>query len=211
MKKPGLTAPVIAGLVGICLAGAGLAQESDQMTATELLNATGKSAVITPHAHLNGQAHARFGIPNIDSLVNFNGHYFADGFDPNGNPNTHWYYNTVGNPPQQGGTTTINAPVVPVSLDLRNADGSIRYVNGQRLYSDVTPFVAPIMNSPTFQNSNYSSSAVATQFSDSIQRAEYFSNAKNDWHTLLAGSVKTSRVMMLLKGTYRFALNTDGS
>jgi hypothetical protein len=102
MKKSGLSTPVFVALFGICLAGAGLAQESDQVTATVLANATGKSAVITPHAHLNGQAHARFGIPNIDSLVNFNGHYLADGFDPNGNPNTHWYYNTVGQPAADG-------------------------------------------------------------------------------------------------------------
>jgi hypothetical protein len=47
--------------------------------------------------------HARFGIPNIDST----------------NPNQHWYTNTVGNPPQMGGTTTINAPMVPVSLEGR--------------------------------------------------------------------------------------------
>jgi hypothetical protein len=211
MKKVGLTTPVFAAVFGICLASAGLAQEPDQLTAGSLANASGKSAVITPHAHLNGQAHARFGIPNIDSLVNFNGHYFADGFDPNGNPNTHWYYNTVGNPPQLGGTTTINAPVVPVSLDLRNADGTPRFVNGKRLFSDVTPFIAPTMNSPTFQNSNYSSSAVPTQFSDAIQRAEYFNGAKDDWHTLLAGSVKRPRVMVLIQGTYRFALNSDGS
>ena len=198
------------------LAAAGMsfssfAQEPDQMSATALQNANGHSAVVTPHAHLNGQAHARFGIPNIDSLVNFNGHYFADGFDGNGNPNTHWYYNTVGNPPQQGGTTTLNAPVVPVSLDLRNADGSPRYVNGQRLYSDATKYVTPVLNSPVFQNYNYSSSSVGTQFSDAIQRAEYNDQAKDDWHTLLAPSVKTPRVIQLIRGTYRFALNADGS
>lgn len=205
------TKPIFATLLGICTAGFGFAQEPDQLTATSLQNATGKSAVVTPHAHLNGQAHARFGIPNIDSLVNFNGHYHVAGFDPNGNPISDWYFNTVGNPPELGGSTIINGPIVPVSLDLRNADGTPRFVNGQRLFSDVTPFIARTLNSPTFQNANYSSSAVATQFSDAIQRAEYISRAKDDWHTLLAGSVKTARTIVLLKGTYRFALNSDGT
>jgi ABC-type sugar transport system ATPase subunit len=141
---------------------------------------------------LNGQGHARFGIPLIDSLVNFNDHYFAGGFDSNGNPVREWYTNTVGNPPQMHGTTTINAPVVPVSLDLRNFDGSPRFANGHRLFSDATPFVQPVIQSPVFQNYSYSSSDVPTQFSDAVQRAQYWSTAKPDWHTLLAPSVEHS-------------------
>jgi hypothetical protein len=211
MKLSQLSAFGLSLLFALGTSAISFAQEPDQMYAGDLLNASGHSKVVTPHAHLNGQAHARFGIPNIDSLVNFNGHYFTPGFDPNGNANNHWYFNTVGNPPQMGGTTTINAPVVPVSLDLRNADGTPRFVNGQRLYSDATKYVQPVLNSPVFQNSNYSSSAVPTQFSDAIQRAEYDDKAKADWHTLLAPSAKTPRVMTLLRGTYRFALNPDGS
>jgi len=203
-------APLLCAAFALVCSFNAFAQEDDQIMAADLSNAHTHSSVITPHAHLNGQAHARFGIPNIDSLVNFNGHYFVGGFDSNGNPNRHWYFNTVGNPPQLGGTTTINAPVVPVSLDLRNFDGSPRFVGGQRLYSDATKFVAATLASPVFQNSTYSSSGVPTQFSDAIQRAEY-QQAKSDWHTLLAPSVKTPRVMTLIRGTYRFALNGDGT
>jgi hypothetical protein len=65
----------------------------------------------SPHDLKNGNAHSRFGIFGIDSIPNFNGQFFADGFDPVGNPNRHWYTNTVGNPPQMGGTTVINAPI----------------------------------------------------------------------------------------------------
>jgi hypothetical protein len=195
------------------MAGSAVAQESDQVGPDYLAssNAHGKSKVVTPHAHLNGQAHARHGIPNIDSLLNFNGHYFADGFDSNGNPNNHWYFNTVGNPPNKHGSTTFDAPIVPVTVDLRNADGSPRFVNGHRLISSPTAFVTPTLNSPVFQNSTFSSSSVPTQFTDAVQRAEYFSDAKDDWHTLLAPSVKTGRTITLIRGTYRFALNPDGS
>jgi hypothetical protein len=91
----------VAVVVPFVLAGTrvALAQEPDQVTASVLADATTHSSVVTPHAHQNGQAHARHGIPNIDSLVNFNGHFFADGFTFDGTPNNHWYFNTVGNPP----------------------------------------------------------------------------------------------------------------
>ena len=184
---------------------AAVAQESDQISPEALAGMSGKSAVVTPHAKLNGGAHARQGVPNIDSIVNFNGHFMAPGFDPFGNPNTHWYFNTVGNPPNMHGTTTINAPVIPVSLDLRNFDGSPRF------FSDVTPFIAPTLASPVFQNAPYTSSPVPTQFSDAIQRAEYAGKAKDDWHTVLSPNVKAARSMTLIRGTYRFALNSDGS
>jgi hypothetical protein len=187
------------------------AQESDQITDAQLAGAHGMFKALPPNGHQNGRAHARHGIPNIDSLVNFNGQFFADGFDSSDNPNNHWYYNMVGNPPQMHGTTTINAPIVPVSLDLRNFDGSPRFVNGHPLVYDVTPFVAPTVGSPVFQNSTYSSSSVPTQFTDAVQRAEFFNDAKDDWHTLLAPSVKTTRVMKLIRGTYAFALNADGT
>jgi hypothetical protein len=34
-----------------------------------------------------------------------------------------------------------------------------------------------------------------TQVTDAIQRAEHFSRAKDDWHTLLVPAVKTSRTV----------------
>jgi hypothetical protein len=203
----------LAAFVPFTLAGTRVAkaQEPDQVTASVLADATTHSAVVTPHAHQNGQAHARHGIPSIDSLVNFNGHFFADGFTFDGTPNNHWYFNTVGNPPQMHGTTTLNAPIVPVTLDLRKADGTPRFVNGQPLISHPDTFITPTLNSPVFQNATYSSSSVPTQITDAVMRASYFDKAKDDWHTVLAPSVKTGRTMVLNAGTYLFALNGDGS
>jgi hypothetical protein len=202
------------------------AQDSDAITAKQLAGAKLKFTHVGPPTSKNGMAHSRFGVPNIDSVPNFNGQFFTPGVDSNGNPQKHWYFNTLGNPPQMGGTTTLNAPIVPVSLDLRNADGSPRYVKVvgpniitctnppgpgcQPLFFDVTPFIQPVLDSPVFSNANYTSSPVPTQFADAVARAEY-SKAKPDWHTLLAPSVKTTRTMTLLRGTYQFALNADGS
>jgi hypothetical protein len=194
------------------------ALENDQLPSdSNLLNAGTKSKALTPHAHLNGQAHARFGVPNIDSLVNWNDHYFADGYDSAGNSNRHWYTNTVGNPPQHKGTTTINAPIVPVIMDLRDSAGNPRFVNGHPLVSSPVPFVTPVLNSPVFSNATWSSSSIPTQITDAIQRAEYFSSAKDDWHTLLGPIVRTTRTMTINQSPagqppkYVFVLNADGT
>lgn len=184
---------------------------SDQLTTDNLANYHAHFKTINPFSHGSGQGHAAQGITSLDSLPSFNGHFHIAGFSSNGTPQTDWYTNTVGHMPGDGGTTTINAPVIPVALDLRNADGTPRYVNGQRLYYDPTQYVAPTLNSPVFQNSTYSSSSTPTQFSDAIQRAEFTRSMAPSWHTLLNPSVKTTRVMTLVQGTYRFALNPDGT
>jgi hypothetical protein len=117
----------------------------------------------------------------------------------------------VGNSPRKGGTTRINAPIVPVVLELLDSDGTLRVVNGQKLRYDPTPFVNPVLKSPVFANSTYTSSNVPTQVTDAVQRAEFFNVMKQNWHTLLAPSVKRKRTMRVPHGTYLFALNGDGS
>ena len=161
----------------------------------------GKGNIPTPHGFPLG----------VDTLVNFTGHFEAQGVFYDGSAHHIWEYSMVGNPPEHGGTTILNAPVVPVIIDLRNADGSPRFVNGVRLISMPDAFVQPFMNGPVFGVANYSSSPVATQISDAEQRATFGSQARSDWHTLLAPSVKTTQTMVLIRGTYRFALNSDGS
>jgi hypothetical protein len=165
------------------------------------------------------------GLLGIDSLVNWSSYFYLPGFFsdqifglPVG-PQFTWQYTMVGHAPfgmgndsdWQGETTWINAPIVPVNLDLRNFDGSPRFVNGQRLYSIATPYVTPVVKSPVFAKTFYGSSGPATQFTDAIQRAEFFNRADSQWHTLLRPLVKTARTMTLIRGTYRFALNPDGS
>jgi hypothetical protein len=73
----------------------------------------------------------------------------------------------VGNPPERGGTTNINAPVVPVAVDLLNPDGSVV------LHYDPTPFILPALQSPLFENSTFTSSPKPSQVTDAVQRAEF--------------------------------------
>lgn len=161
----------------------------------------GKGNIPTPHGFPQG----------VDSLVNFTGHFEEAGVYLDGSPHHIWEYSMVGNSPAHGRTTTYNAPIVPVTIDLRNFDGSPRFVNGHRLISSPDAFVQPVLNSPVFSSTNFTSSDVPTQISDAIQKAEFGNHARPDWHTLLNPVVKRERTMVLIRGTYRFALNSDGT
>src|SRR5579872_1497897 len=169
---------IAAAAVGTCLSLVGRADvpDSDQLAPDSLNSAHAKSdASLRSRGFRSrlGQGHADSGTTQLDTLPNWNGHFQANGLDQNGLSQVIWYYNMIGNRPELGGTTTINAPIIPVSVDLRNADGTPRFVNGQRLFYDATQYVQPILNSPTFQNATYSSSPVPTQFGDAVQRAEF--------------------------------------
>jgi hypothetical protein len=202
------------GLAVVCLSTAAVALEADELPADGLAGARPmSSASIRSRGFRNriGQGHTNDGTQFLDTLPNWNGHFRADGVDSSGLPQTIWYYNMIGNRPELGGTTTIGAPIVPVILDLRDANGHPRSVNGHPLISDPTPFVQPVLDSPVFQNANYSSSPVPTQITDAVMRAEFIHQAKDDWHTMLAPAVKKARTIQLNAGTYRFSLNPDGT
>jgi hypothetical protein len=183
-----------------------MAQTSHQLPADHLSRMHPRFAVMQPRGHKSPgvQGNAQ-GIPGIDSLTNWNGSFKAPGFDGNGKPKSSWIYNMVGNPPQKGGTTNINAPVVPVALDLLNPDGSVF------LHYDPKPFVLPTLESPLFQNSTFTSSPVPTQVTDAIQRAEFWNTMAPDWHTMLLGSLKQERTMQVPSGYYYYALKNNGT
>jgi hypothetical protein len=154
----------------------------------------------------------------IDSVVNWSSYFYLYGLDSNAFPLFTWQYTMVGRSPfgtdeSEGSaqTTEVGAPIVSVSLDLRNFDGSPRFVGGKRLFSDGTQYVNPVLTSPLFSSTSYGSSASPTQYTDAVQRAEFFNKAPREWHTLLRPRVVTPRTMVLIRGTYLFALNADGS
>jgi hypothetical protein len=154
----------------------------------------------------------------VDSIPNFSSYFYLPGWwtDPFGSasqPQFTWPYTMVGRAPfghdDSDRTTRINAPIIPVAIDLRNADGSIRYcttAGGQqvRLFRSALPHVQPALNSPIFSNARYSSSERPTQFTDAVHRASFFKMADDDWHTILRPNVKKERVMTLIRGTYFF-------
>lgn len=177
-----------------------------EQASRELRNANPEFTQLAPRGHVspNLRTTAR-GIHGFDSLLNFTGQFQASGVDGNGKKRKTWKYNMAGRPPQDGGTTIFNAPIVPVSLDLLNYDG-----NGHTLHYSVAPFILPTVYSPIFQSWNYSSSDVPTQIIDAELRAEFYNTMKPNWHTLLDPSVKTERRMALPAGSYYYQLKPNG-
>ena len=132
MKIRSLALALLA-LFALAISGFAQTLETDQLSPDALNNSTGHTTHVTPNGHKNGMAHARQGTAFVDSLQTWNDQYFTDGFDSNNNPVNRWFTNTIGNPPNNHGTTTINAPIVPIIMDLRNFDGSPRFVGGKPL------------------------------------------------------------------------------
>jgi len=165
-------------------------------------------------------------IPGIDSVANFTGQFTANGVDWNGNPQSNWSYAMVGRSPSRGGTTRLRAPLIPVSVDLRDANGNPRYKNGFRLYSDATRYVQTILNSPIFTPAHFPGNGDPVQYTDAVQRAEFSAVKGEEWHTVLSPAVGTAQVMSINQdpacGTkdsagnaghcnYHYTLNADGS
>jgi len=69
--------------------------------------------------------------------------------------------------------------IVTVTLKLQNAD----LVTTTTV--SVLPFVGPTLRSPNFQDANYTSGN-GIQFTDAVQRAEFFHYMKPSWHTELS-------------------------
>ncbi len=204
------------------------AMESDQLPATSMLDAdphTLNSRLAADGSGVLGKS-ANGSVLGVDSLQNFSSYFYRPGVDNFGNLQFTWPYTMVGRSPFRGSedreednqTTRIGAPIVAVSLDLRTATGAPRFTpTGSPLISRATQFVTPTLKSPVFSNAVFDSSERPTQYTDAVQRAEFFHTASEDWHTLLTPRVRTTRTMVLKQAPdgkppiYQFSLNPDGT
>jgi hypothetical protein len=207
-------------LASLCLVAATLfstssaAQSKDEVAPT-LSSAHRGFTVFAPRGRgteIRNVANARESSPpDIDSITTFTGQFEAAGVGITGKPQKKWHYEMAGGAPELGGTTWLDASIVPVSLDLLDYGGAVRVVKGQKLQLSVKPYVNAVVNSPLFRTAEYTSSDVATQFVDSVQRAEFYNVMQPDWHTLLRPSIKAERRIAVPRGSYFFALEDDGS
>jgi hypothetical protein len=119
---------------------------------------------------------------------------FGGGFVAQGGPSvgTVFPYIMMGRNPLAGGTTVIPVRITEVSLQLLNANGSVR------LNVPYAPFEVLVNNSPNFEEAHYTSSGSDTQFGDAVQRAEFFNMMAEDWHTLLSEPQIVNRVTFTL-------------
>ena len=190
--------------LAVCLPISGAwAQDSHINSDLSNSNVQVQSPKIAPHVTGTGANETSSASSRIDSIPSFHGSFTVEGADPTGTPRKTWNYTMAGAAPQQGGTTLIDTSVIPVSLDLLDSDGSVRY------HYDVTDYIGSVLMSPVFQNAEYASSTTPTQFVDAVQRAEFFDVAKPDWHTLLRATLKRGRTLRIPRGFYTAALFDD--
>jgi hypothetical protein len=162
-------------------------------------------------------------VPGIDSLKNWTGSFTEPGFDNNGNPQSVWPYAMVGRAPQQGGSLTLHAPIIPVIVELLGPDGNVAISqSGIPLIFDPRPQVKLVLQSPIFENWPYITGR--TQWTDAIFREEFLNRVHGDdrggdedcdtghgWHNLLDPDVKKVQRMQIPYGFWFYGLNADGS
>lgn len=91
-------------------------------------------------------------------------------------------YIMVGNKPTSNTTTHVKTALLPIVLVFPD----ILDANGNPFVFDPTGVVTPLVNSPIWERTNFTSGF--TQYGDAIQRAEFFNHMKkgeDDWHVLL--------------------------
>jgi hypothetical protein len=190
---------------------------SDQVTRSALATAKLKfhmdPSVAGNSGHI-GQQGSR-GTLGVDSVVNFASYFYVEDFPQD--PlffGFSWPYTMVGSSPFQSeieDPTVIEAPIAAVTVNLLNADGSQRYVNGKPLISSADALIKPALKSPVFSTATYSSSTTPTQFADAVQRASFYNLTSRAWHTLLHPKVLPTQTIAIPFGSYVFALNADGT
>jgi hypothetical protein len=217
MRVPLLVALVFSAVSIPSLSSAQM--ESDQLDPSALTNVlptTQHSALDALGANVLG-ARSNSNVLGVDTIQTFTSWFYRGDTAIYGQFT--WPYTMVGRSPLakgddgdgQGETTSITAPVIPVTVVLLAADGTTRVVGGQPLVQTATQFVAPVLSSPIFSATTYSSSERPTQFTDAVHRAQFFNQADDDWHTLLRPRPNQALTMGVPFGSYRFALNPDGS
>jgi hypothetical protein len=118
-------------------------------------------------------------IDQLDTIATFDGAFVAQAGPDADND---FRFTMVGNDPKLGGTTVFPGPILEVSWQLLNADGSV--------FKNVpfAPFEKLFLESPNFEPLDYRTGH-NIQFGDAVHRAEFFNVMKNNWHTVIVPQV----------------------
>jgi hypothetical protein len=146
---------------------------------------------------------ASSGIPGIDSLANWSDQFVYAGYDGNGNPQSVWPYTMVGNSPESGRTTSLRAPIVPVTVELLGPDGTVALTFGPD-----GNVIKAALGSPEFEPFIYTNGV--GQFNDQMMRAAFANRISNHggdsnhqgeeedgWHTILHPRLRTARTIQV--------------
>jgi chitinase len=111
-------------------------------------------------------------------------------------------YTLVGRDPSQGGTTTIPAVLVPITLSF-----DTKQVGGKPFVMDAAADVSHVLRSPVFSRFAFASGGT-TQYADAMLRATF---PKADrWHTLL-GKPEVKPIKIVVPAGYGYVLTSKKS
>ena len=155
------------------------------------------------------------GALGVDSVANFSSYFYLEDFPQD--PlffGYAWSYTMVGSSPfasEIENPTEIGAPVVPVTVQLLDANGNVAQGPKGPLVVTADALVQPAMKSPVFSKTKYTSSDAATQLPDAELRASFYNLTSQQWHTHLKPRVVSTQTMSIPYGLYQYALNPDGT
>lgn len=89
-------------------------------------------------------------------------------------------YIMAGRSPRTGGTTVVGTQVIPINIVV---DGCLDANGNPVAFNIDRGTLKNTFNSPEFESANFSTGY--TQYTDAVQRAEFHSVMKQNWHTLL--------------------------
>src|SRR5579871_3701139 len=120
---------------------------------------------VTPDGNAATKQQRVNSVPNFTSSFTFNGNTFP--------------FTMAGKDPQKGNTANLETSIMTIQFLFDEFVDQ----NGNNIVLDAATALPLIVNGPNFQNAPYGTGT--TQFSDAVQRAEFFNVMKPDWHTLL--------------------------
>jgi hypothetical protein len=118
-------------------------------------------------------------IDQLDTIATFDGAFVAQA-GPDADDD--FRFTMAGNDPKLGGTTVFPGPILEVSWQLLNPDGSV--------FKTVpfAPFEKLFLESPNFEPLDYRSGR-NIEFQDAVHRAQFFNVMKKNWHSVIVPQV----------------------
>lgn len=132
--------------------------------------------------------HGRNAVRGLITVPTFQGAFVSNGLA------TEFPYFMIGTDPAEGATTTLPTKIVSFALNLHDANGGVTSVS-------FAPVEQLFLHSPNFDGADYTVGK-HIQFGDAIQRAEFFNNMREDWHTNLSPEI-VDRVTVEIPPTVR--------
>jgi len=147
------------------------ATKHPQIVSIGYMSQTGSTIQFASANKLSADANVATKQQRVNSVSNF-ARTFASG-------GASYPFTMVGNDPKQGGTTRVSTSLVTIQFFF----DEFTDMNGNNIVLDASTLTQQFLNGPNFQSASYATGN--TQFSDAVQRAEFFNTMRPGWHTLL--------------------------